>query len=1362
MQTFKQKKIALAVGATLLTMAGGAQALVTAPVQRTAKPMLTVQTNLVGGAASATAARSLYNGEGFTGTLNVQLNFTVAASTLTTAPNTAFTTEIPQVTAGNDGFKVNGLVYNEFTQVAQAATTGQLALAYPDNDVSIYYISATGALTPLSVGNLGFTTNVAGTTQAGATTAATAAVMLDSGTGAFRLSALGALEYVVAAADRLVGPWLPVKLAVHQSSASNGIIAHDRQYPSVEALSLSYAQTGAATTLVSFWGTAVGLSAATTQVSFAGNAATIAAIAAQDIFSSVIPTPIISTRATGGLIDGVTFDTLTPLSAGFTAATVKVSTVTGVAGADQNVALPATIGTPTSSFSLTLAAAGSTTTAAVPSAKYPIIITTPATADWTTGNAAADALVYNDTNFHTGINGTNVLAFQASFVNSAAGVSYAAVYDKSTGLLATPAAINMTAATVLDGAPAVLKATGGISFGTVDSTTGLTDLTLTFSEPMSEISVASLLADRQDALRRELLENISVGTAGANGATTLAALSLNSGTAVGAVTGTGTKAIVLPGVTATDIATYAAATGLWTGKSLTVGTGVSLKEPNDTGYSSTLAAIDSTSGTGAYGEELGGGLKTTSLGTVADTLQTAQTQTAVVPPLTIAWGTDTTADASASSAASPDLIDTITVTFAAGKGVKLSQIGATFGSASALTVAKTTADLAAALVIDVHGTNGLTFQVHPTTVGGTAATATGGTTLTITLPTALIYSKLAAANSRLHKVYVGYVTGGANSQNNALMSSDAVASPLATAVAVAAGTAKPTGATIAAELAAAGAEPVTLPLVFTSTQTGGQSTLLTQNIQSNVVGGTTGSKVSAYLAYWADAATSDSAAVVSGDIKSGRITNPLDKVATDLAIEFADQTALAANLQTALRAIKAGALLKPGLADKVTAAPSKPIPVYVKLVRTNDAQLGYGNVGTGISNASNSNVTTQQGMLMSRAILASTYAAAKAAAGSLGGLDPIYEVMLDAVSGNITGRLTGNVVIKPSTGNSAELGLRFMNMNGADTLTPTIIGSSILAQKSATNLALPAGTNLNLLMGIDPADADIGALMAKKPFLLLVYQEGGTGANAGRYTMLTSADPTAANYQPFMPDLYNAVTGAGGIAVRATAPLSLTDMKTFDLPKSANWALYGIGKPTAKAAAGVTPQQAFPRRFVGLKTADGTPKSFWANDGSAHDTAMTMSGSRVGVATKLGSVDPTLSSIVESGAQANVVPNAVALAWANGDGGADGATATLGKIFVAQATGAFVPVVTAPAPTLGKGWSLVTVPTGGTLNTNVVDAVIKVGAQVGAVAPTLTAEGTKAGEGTGQFTWFAVDGTPMPTLTAGEAVFVHAKVAGAL
>ena len=82
------------------------------------------------------------------------------------------------------------------------------------------------------------------------------------------------------------------------------------------------------------------------------------------------------------------------------------------------------------------------------------------------------------------------------------------------------------------------------------------------------------------------------------------------------------------------------------------------------------------------------------------------------------------------------------------------------------------------------------------------------------------------------------------------------------------------------------------------------------------------------------------------------------------------------------------------------------------------------------------------------------------------------------------------------------------------------------------------------------------------------------------------------------------------------------------------------------------------------------------------------------------------------------------------------------------------------AANLPAGWSLVTIPTGG-INTANVDAVIKVGAQVGMESDDENRNGS--GDGVGQFSWFKdEDGSLPTTLEAGEAVFVHSSKGGAL
>lgn len=929
---------------------------------------------------------------------------------------------------------------------------------------------------------------------------------------------------------------------------------------------------------------------------------------------------------------------------------------------------------------------------------------------------------------------------------------------------------------IIDGAAPVIVPTSGITFSAPSTATvPLTNVGVTFSEDMSLIGGDDL---------REVLENIFVGAV--DSTTTLAALSLNSfgvtaPTLAGFTLSAGQDTLTINNISATDVATLSG--GIWTGKSMSVGRGISFQEVNDHDYTANLVSgafydEDSPGAPfGANGEELSGGVKSAS-GVVEAIPATRVAQVATAPVPSVVWGTDTSALASASSAASPDLIDTITVTFPAGKGVKYAPAGTVFGSAAALASAKTATDLANNLVVDVFGSNGIRFQVKPL-----SATLDTANQITVKIPTAFIYNKLTNSGAQLKSVWVGYVADGNGQQNNTLVATDA-ASTLTSPIRVQQGLIGNSASSLAgtgwvtADLTAAGAEPVVLPLVFTAVQTGNQSTLLTQNIQSNIVGSAAGSIVKAYLAYWVDL-PKQSIVVGAADLKSGRITNPGDKVATDLAIEFADSAALATLIQTELQAVKPKQEPKPGVQAAEGPIPAKDITVYVKLVRSND---------TANANAQ----TTSQNYLNARAILGSTYAVAKAAAETtIDTQSPIYEVLLNPVTGEIKGRLTGNIVIKPSS-STGNRGLRFLDMNGKDTATATVHGSSIVAQKSATGLALPtppvttpASFGLNLLMGIDPLTTDFGAITALNPFVLLTHQD-----STGKYTLLTSADPTASNYLPFAPDVMNRATGTGGIAVRATAPLSVTDVWAFDIPVSANWALYGFGNPATKAVAtgpasaasasaasasgpAVSPDKAFPRMFVGLNTVTGAPESFWTADGvgalpiaKQGDIALSIAGNNVGVATELTSdtgnlTGPTLSNI----GGVNQVKGAVAVGWSDERGATDGATAKLGKIYVAQASGPFAPAVAAPAPKVKKGWSLVTVPgtrgSTGTLSSATIDAVIKVGAQVGLTGTTLTAQGTGSGAGVGQFSWFAVDGA-MPTMTAGDAVFVHAKIDGSL
>lgn len=140
--------------------------------------------------------------------------------------------------------------------------------------------------------------------------------------------------------------------------------------------------------------------------------------------------------------------------------------------------------------------------------------------------------------------------------------------------------------------------------------------------------------------------------------------------------------------------------GGYDGKLISVERGITFQEVNDSGYSAAVPAIDNVPGSvGAFGEPLEGGVR--SLSAAVEALAAvAIPQTAVVPATTIAWGTDTSALAHA-TVDETALIDQVTVTFGLGKSVML-RPASTVVSPPDLTAATAT-DLAANLVIDVHG-----------------------------------------------------------------------------------------------------------------------------------------------------------------------------------------------------------------------------------------------------------------------------------------------------------------------------------------------------------------------------------------------------------------------------------------------------------------------------------------------------------------------------------------------------------------------------------------------------------------------------------------------------------------------------------
>jgi len=327
----------------------------------------------------------------------------------------------------------------------------------------------------------------------------------------------------------------------------------------------------------------------------------------------------------------------------------------------------------------------------------------------------------------------------------------------------------------------------------------------------------------------------------------------------------------------------------------------------------------------------------------------------------------------------------------------------------------------------------------------------------------------------------------------------------------------------------------------------------------------------------------------------------------------------------------------------------------------------------------------------------------------------IQAVNIDPVKGAITGRdgakVSGNVELK----NAPVAGDRGLKLfNGTSFGAPaggTVNGAAVVGTVNGVS------NRFSLLLGTDPKTTDFNSL--KKPtFVLLVH----TSAVDNSQRLLTSANPRAANFLPYEPNLQS-LSGT-----RTEIALDLSKIRKVSPAGSTNWALYGMGTPAYAAKPPADHKVLFERDFVGLDA--GKPVSLWTNDGFGADMAMAMVGNKTFVSTELKANGETLTTITPT----SYVAGAEALAWAN-DKNSDGSK----PMFVQQAA-----AVTSKVPV---GWSLVTVPSTGLLPTaTVVNAVIKVGSQL--------ASGK-------QYTWITGDTTP-PALTAGEAVFVYSKLGGAL
>lgn len=1095
MQKFNKKQIALAVSATLL--AGSALAAATAPVARTAKPVLIT---------AATTVDNLYKTTGMTGSVTIQVAFTAAEDTSAAAG------DYQVITAGADGLLVN---------------TGTVA-APAEDDIQIYVDDA--AKTKLTIGPNSFTANLSTAAQA----TASIAVAAPDANGAFRINA-GKLEYT---ADNTVSSivWTPVKVVLNAATtAANRITATDSVGPAT---------------------------------------APIATVAGQDVYTTVVPSlKSVKTRATAGLVDGITFETYSPL-AGFANDDVEVNTVsTG----DVNKAAAVTTGYTAQ------AKAGAANT-------YEVFFGTPATIDWTTGDATADAAAYAYDTFNTGITGGDLPFSVAVTANASNQTTFSEIFVAADGTNAKfSGGLNTAAAT--DGAAPVLQ---GAEY---QSAAGA--LTLTFSEPVR--AIANVWANADDL--REILENVKL-----NGVTLAADYQIReAGVWVDTPTGGRTLVINNLGEDRTDVE----------GKTISLTSGLSLVEDAATPTADT-AGLRTATGTGAAA------LDNTFSGSFVATLNN-----------TVAFN-DSSARAfyAAGDLTKIDYIDVDfnkTLSVKAGKSLDKT-LKVTFRTINPLTYG--------------DDTTGRSFDWYPT---GSEITVTGDT-IRLTLPTDLLRANL-DDGSFITQSTVTYTAGTDKALEAAINST--------TKVDVASAT-----------------ENVIMPLMASAANQG----LYTMDVKATLTGAQAGSKTIGYLAKWVDKATAD---VVSMDIVSGKVTLPGDKWASDVVLALDGGVgALETEINKQLKEAKPAA-----------------VTGWVVVSRSNDAVKGGSNAGTDGYQDSTEN------FLVATAKLYGTAAAAAAAASNGQAEKTAFEVAIDPKTGKISGRLTGQLVLKNLNTNANERGLVFIKPDGK---------LSNYAGDAAQSQALVDGTGkARFLIGADPkADLKGAGDIFKDAFVLVVHESQDADGNS-TYALVTSAEPSMSNFLPFSANIV-----AGNDAV-GSLNLTLANNVKRRLPGTSSWQLIGAGNLDRKAGAAAAINM--PRLLVGLS--GNQPYSFWTNDGEVKDMALTMLGNKAGVAVEAKDKDT-----VTVADKANTKANAFAFAVADDQGDS-------GHLFFATKA--------AEAPALPVGWSLI--------------------AQPAAAATSSLTDATMVLTGNADFnvgiggSW--VTGDAAKDLSAGQPIFIYQKKA---
>ena len=965
------------------------------------------------------------------------------------------------------------------------------------------------------------------------------------------------------------------------------------------------------------------------------------------------------TRATNGLLDGVVIDFRHPLAATPGASDIVLnpvitgdvtqnsSAITGATGVTQTVTAGA--GFVMDSANLDSTGLPYASGSAAPNTALTIAVTGMDKVDWMSGGASADALVYAAKTFNTGKQGATVpyavKAWDTSAALTGKSITYANVFVESTGVAAKYdsngvdplGTFNITTVGYKDGAaPIVVKS----EFDATDSVKGT--LVVTFSETLQRSDSTGVnplpgAAITVDNTERKILNTISFTAGGVT--TALGALGFNNEVTIGIADSANASGQTELKLTNVPIAVL----NTTTPNTLNVHKRITVLSPAGTdgagaGYSATTDKLD------AAGALLGA---STNLATGsnfgAPSVFEAVTGSGVQITKKVTATTFAGSKCAAFTAADENFMGQIVCTFS---GTISKSSAANFTDKFLIT----TIDSA---VTPFAGTSAgqsmVNFFAHD------SAVAVSGNTLTIDLPTQM--RTVPASAMRL--TYLDTTGMLLDSSNGAI--------------------------------AASSNQVVSLPFASTASN----QMLYTMDAKGKLVGATNGSRITAYLAKWIDAADQTK---LQTSLSNGKVTNPGDRVATDMVLRVNNATTAYDNDDNVTTGNKSLATL---INDQLATAKPAPVTAYVHVIRTNDTARG--NTGNAIAGASD-NLQWASASIDSNPV---------AAAG-----ETVYAVNLDPKSGAISGRLQGNVGIKnaPSLGAVGNRGLAFVQTDGKlafpDTTNP--VGTS----PAKAQAMVKADGSYRLFIGADAKASN----ELNDTFVLMVLEESSSGTTTRR--MVTSADSLASNYVPFRTSL-SQLKDAGRIDL---GNITLANLHEAKLTSSTAWQLVGAGFLDRKAPTINAP--GLPRLFVQLDTTGVEPEGIWLNDQKTGDMALSMVANRAGVATE-GSTGDTVSTFAPKG-------NAVAFGFMN-DGGTNAkqnGTGLKSLFFMNKAS----EDVALPAST----WSLVSVPKSWetTLPAGVT-MILKVG----------------AGYGTSNVSWSKDAGDAAITLKANEPVFVFAKTA---